>query len=185
MLVVAVVAVVPLADPDRERYLMMNSKVIEDAGPIYVRVRDKLIEQISELQKGSKLPSERELSKLFDVDRMSIRRALKDLETEGFVVRYQGKGTYIHKPVAPKASAEADIRMAGAVVPGLEINYYTEMVQGLQAEAANRGYSVIVCDSLFSAERERTLLEYMSQQPISRLLVFPFFTDSLDQHTPG
>ncbi len=105
---------------------------------------------------------------------------MQELQSEGYVVRQQGRGTYIHKAVTPKASAEADSKMVGAVVPGIEINYYTEMVQGFQAEAANRGYSIIVCDSLFSTERERTLLEHMSRQSISRLLVFPFFTDSVD-----
>jgi len=132
------------------------------------------------MEKGSKLPSERELSKLFDVDRTSIRRALNDLQQEGFVTRYHGKGTYIHKHVMPGASAEADIKMVGLVVPGMEVAYYIDMIQGIEAEADNYGYSLIVCNSLYSRERERKLLEYMSRQSIDHILVFPFFDDSVD-----
>jgi GntR family transcriptional regulator, arabinose operon transcriptional repressor len=158
----------------------MSDKVVEDVGPIYMRVRDSLIEEIQTLEKGSKLPSERELSQMFGVDRMSIRRALKDLQDEGYVVRYHGKGTYTHKPVMPGASTQVDPGLVGLVVPCLEISYYTEMVQGIRAEAASRGYSLVVCDALFDTDREKTLLEYISQQPVGRMLVVPFFKDSVD-----
>lgn len=50
-----------------------------------------------------RLPSEAELTTRFGVSRISLRRALSDLEAQGLVSRVQGKGTFAHTP--PLASA--------------------------------------------------------------------------------
>ena len=42
-----------------------------------------------------KVPSENELTKQFDVSRMTARRALQDLTEQGILVRAQGSGTFV------------------------------------------------------------------------------------------
>ena len=44
-----------------------------------------------------RLPSENELAATFGVSRMTARKALTDLETEGRVERIQGKGTFVKR----------------------------------------------------------------------------------------
>lgn len=44
---------------------------------------------------GEKLPAERELAKLFDVSRPSLREAMQRLESKGLLTRRQGGGTYV------------------------------------------------------------------------------------------
>lgn len=44
---------------------------------------------------GLKLPSERDLSERYGCARMTVRRALQELESEGLVVRSHGSGTYV------------------------------------------------------------------------------------------
>ncbi len=43
----------------------------------------------------SRFPSETELQKQFNVSRMTIRRALSELENEGYLVREQGRGSFV------------------------------------------------------------------------------------------
>ncbi|MDY6790117.1 MAG: GntR family transcriptional regulator [Thermodesulfobacteriota bacterium] len=43
------------------------------------------------------LPSENQLAKRFTVSRMTARRALTELENDGYVKRIQGKGTFVKK----------------------------------------------------------------------------------------
>jgi GntR family transcriptional repressor for pyruvate dehydrogenase complex len=43
---------------------------------------------------GSKLPSERELARMFDVNRVSVREALTILEANGMITRKVGEGTF-------------------------------------------------------------------------------------------
>jgi GntR family transcriptional regulator len=44
---------------------------------------------------GDKLPPEPELMRRFGVSRITVSTALRDLATEGLVVRYQGRGTFV------------------------------------------------------------------------------------------
>lgn len=44
---------------------------------------------------GDKLPTENELMALYNVSRITIRRAIEDLTKEGIIIKKQGKGTFI------------------------------------------------------------------------------------------
>lgn len=44
---------------------------------------------------GVKLPSERELETRFDCARLTVRRALQELQSEGLIVRRHGSGSYV------------------------------------------------------------------------------------------
>jgi GntR family transcriptional regulator len=45
-----------------------------------------------------KIPTERQLCETFNVSRITVRQALKELEDEGYMYRKQGKGTFITTP---------------------------------------------------------------------------------------
>ena len=68
--------------------------------PLYIQITEGLIGQIEtgELAPGEQLPPERELSEKLGVNRMTLRRALRVLETQGLIVRKHGVGTYIAAP---------------------------------------------------------------------------------------
>jgi GntR family transcriptional repressor for pyruvate dehydrogenase complex len=48
------------------------------------------------LKHGDRLPSERELSRQFNVSRSSVREAIRSLELQGLVVSKRGSGTFIN-----------------------------------------------------------------------------------------
>jgi GntR family transcriptional regulator len=66
--------------------------------PKYYLVKRHLLELIQELDPGSPVPTERELSELADTSRTTVRQALSELVTEGRLVRRQGSGTYVAEP---------------------------------------------------------------------------------------
>jgi GntR family transcriptional regulator len=70
------------------------------AVPIYLQIAESLHEQIvlGELTPDQRLPSERELSKMLNVSRMTLRAAMRVLESKGLIIRRQGDGTYVAKP---------------------------------------------------------------------------------------
>lgn len=65
--------------------------------PLYAQVRDVLVKRIVDnvWQPGALLPSEFEIAGDLGVSQGTVRKALDELETEKFVVRRQGKGTYV------------------------------------------------------------------------------------------
>lgn len=83
----------------------MNSNAIKgerfDASlPLYMQIAQGFLAQINsgDLAPEERLPSERELSSRLQVSRMTIRAALRELDSKGLLVRRPGDGTYIAKP---------------------------------------------------------------------------------------
>lgn len=63
----------------------------------YIQVKDdikhKIIHNIYKV--GDKLPTNMQLCELFNVSRITINRALSELEAEGYIEKFQGKGCYV------------------------------------------------------------------------------------------
>ncbi len=58
------------------------------------RLKDKLLQ--GELAPGMVLTSMRELARHFDISLITTKRAYEDLEKEGYLCTYRGKGTYVN-----------------------------------------------------------------------------------------
>jgi GntR family transcriptional regulator len=73
---------------------------VEATVPRYIQISDSLLDQIEsgELAPGTRLPPERTLSELFEVNRVTLRRALGRLEAQGLIIRKHGEGNYIAEP---------------------------------------------------------------------------------------
>lgn len=73
---------------------------VEAAVPRYIQIAESLLDQIEagELAPGTRLPPERTLSELFEVNRVTLRRALGRLEAQGLIIRKHGVGNYIAEP---------------------------------------------------------------------------------------
>lgn len=64
---------------------------------LYIEISDTIYNYIrlNELKPGDKLPSEREMSKMLETSRNSIREALRILENRGIIIVRMGKGVFI------------------------------------------------------------------------------------------
>lgn len=68
--------------------------------PIYEQIKNAIINQImnGDLEEDEVLPSIRSLASDIKISVMTIKKAYDELESEGYIVSIQGKGTF----VAPK-----------------------------------------------------------------------------------
>ncbi|GEM_PF-1625240 len=69
------------------------------AVPAHIQVRDFLLKQIKtgSLKPADKIPSERELSRLCNVSRVTIRKSIGSLVNEGLLVSVPSKGTFVNE----------------------------------------------------------------------------------------
>lgn len=69
--------------------------------PLYIQIKDALLQDISsgKLRPGQKIPIENELSNFYGVSRITIRSAVMELVKSGHLIRQQGKGTFVYKPL--------------------------------------------------------------------------------------
>jgi len=95
--------------------------------PLYYQLKELIKHQIEikAFKPHDRLPSEIELSQVYSVSRMTARRALVDLENEGFVYRESGRGTFVAEPKLRQGlrrltSFTEDIKARG-MVPGAKV----------------------------------------------------------------
>lgn len=76
--------------------MIFSNLTLNNEEPIYTQIENHIISSIKkgELQKGGKLPSTRELSKLLGISRNSVVAAYEDLESRGIIISLKGKGTF-------------------------------------------------------------------------------------------
>ena len=48
---------------------------------------------------GEKIPTEPELAELYQVSRITVRRTVEELCTQGYLIKHQGKGTFVKSPM--------------------------------------------------------------------------------------
>ncbi len=78
----------------------MKKLEAESASPLYHQLMQRIRADIDKgtYPVGSRIAPEHELEKLYNVSRVTVRRALAELTSEGLLERKQGKGTYVSAP---------------------------------------------------------------------------------------
>ncbi len=68
------------------------------SAPMYLHIRRDLLRKIDNgtYHMGDMLPSESDIAQQYGVTRLTARRAIDGLVDEGYIVRAQGKGTYVN-----------------------------------------------------------------------------------------
>ena len=68
--------------------------------PLYYQLKEIFRSWITSGKFGEngRFPSEKELQERFGVSRMTVRRALSELVNEGFLIREQGRGSFVVRP---------------------------------------------------------------------------------------
>ncbi len=70
-----------------------------DMMPLYQQIKERIKESIlkEELKPGEKIQTELELISKYGVSRITVRNAISDLVEEGYLIKKQGKGTFVNK----------------------------------------------------------------------------------------
>ena len=131
---------------------------LELAKPLYVRIHEFLAEKIlrGTLPPGSRLPSERELSRDLDVSRMTARRAITELVDEGLLVRRHGSGTYVAE--VKVTLTPVDLISYGRALRARGLKVTTQLLEFAQAPASRRlaeGLQVDLGQTLYRVVRLR------------------------------
>ncbi|OKP70051.1 GntR family transcriptional regulator [Paenibacillus helianthi] len=74
---------------------MLNSEKVE---PLYIQLKKAVQSAIANgtFNPGDKIPTEIELSATYNVSRITVRKAIEELVSEGYLTKRQGKGTFVN-----------------------------------------------------------------------------------------
>lgn len=107
--------------------------------PLYIQVKNQIMNEIKNgnIKIGDKMPTERELAQQLKTSRNTISTAYNLLESEGVLVSYQGKGTFVaeegstwkHQNVKEKLLKIIDLGLEEALELGLSPKEFLALVQ--------------------------------------------------------
>lgn len=99
------------------------------AKTLYLQIKESIEEGIhsGKYPIGSKLPSENDLCKMFNVSRITIRKALDILENKGMIYSIHGKGTFVKTNVID--SNLKKISSFGATLKNMGYSGFTKILK--------------------------------------------------------
>lgn len=136
--------------------------------PLYVQIQEHIAELIlsGKLPPESKLQSEREFSEELGVSRMTVRKALTELVSEGLLERRHGSGTYVARPRVTyeshelinnlKAMRDRNLATASQLLEFSEVVASRRLAEQLEVEIGHPLYRVVI---LRFANRVPVILE--------------------------
>jgi GntR family transcriptional regulator of arabinose operon len=137
------------------------------------RVRAALLQDIESGRwpPGARLPSEAQLVRQFGVSRITVVRAVNDLQAAGVVERHAGSGTFVRKPSKGAALS------FGLLIPELgETDIFDPICKGIMASPHAREHALLWgSTSGLEAESRGTRAWHLCQQYIERGVSGIFF----------
>ena len=115
--------------------------------PIYAQIKDQIKAMIlnGELKEGDALPSMRLLSKELRISIITTKRAYEELEREGYIESYTGKGSFVkginraqvRETVLYEIEALFDEILEKAELAGISMAELEQIMHTLQEEKGN------------------------------------------------
>ena len=123
-------------------------------------IKEKLANK--ELEDGSRLASENELTVLFRVSRQTVRHAFSVLENQGLVERRKGSGTYIKIPRADERKHTKTMRV-GVVTTYINEYIFAPIIREVEKVLSKSGYDMQLSFTNNSVEKERLILKSLNK----------------------
>ncbi len=119
---------------------------------------------------GSRLPSETELGERFGVSRLTVQRALKELQVEGLLDRRAGSGTYV------KPHKRSSGHMFGLLIPALgETEIFGPICQGMAEAGRSADHTLLWGDMPSGAEASLGRVRQLCAEYIDRKVSGVFY----------
>src|SRR4051812_7784794 len=130
--------------------------------PLYLKLYNFVVNEIKEgkLKSGDRVPSEKELAALFNVSRITSKKALERLEQASLIERMRGKGSFVSmalpdfSEIAAEDSKEdladedTNWGLLGLIVPDFSATYGLDLVKAIETRCAELKYHLILKQTL-------------------------------------
>lgn len=123
---------------------------------------------------GSRIPTEMELATRFEASRMTVSRALRDLQNQGFLLRRHGAGTFVQDPQRQNSGT---VGLMFPVFPGFHTGVFDSFTVELTRQIQVAGYGLFLGHPLYGGVN--AVLEHPEKacEPyLARSLSCVFFT---------
>lgn len=135
--------------------------------PKYHQLKEELCDRIKkgELVPNQQLPTENSLAQQFNLSRHTVRTALDDLEKEGWIIREQGRGTFVSNQVARRIGCVA------VIVKSITNHIFPEIIRGISSVLTDAKYEIKLYLTRNDHEREAEYLKQILDSEIDGVII--------------
>lgn len=153
---------------------------MSDGGFLYQKVYDDVSQKVRNgiYKQGDKLPSDSELSSIYKVSIITVKRALNLLRDEGIVQRVSGVGTFIRRSISEdgtpqEAEPVQNLKIIGLVIEHVSSSFGLDLLYAMDMEASRRGYKLITRFSFYDRDKETEEVNFLMGLRPAGLVVMP------------
>jgi GntR family transcriptional regulator of arabinose operon len=167
------------ADQDGEHGIKSGVKaahpempVDQEKVPKYQRIYAELHAAITSgtYREGQRLPSEAALVEQFGASRLTVARALKELQSGGLVIRRAGSGTYVQRAVELKG------HVFGLLIPDLgQTEIFEPICQGMMRARQGNRNSLLWGNAMAENDRKEEQAEHLCRHYVAQRVSGVFF----------
>ncbi|MBI5092897.1 MAG: GntR family transcriptional regulator [Candidatus Hydrogenedentes bacterium] len=150
--------------------------------PIYQKIKDRLRARIdsNELAPGALVPSERDLVVELRVSRGQARQALRDLEMEGYIERFPGRGSFVtpverRRPETYRHRESRTVMLAYPVLARDASAYIRSIVKAFAESIEEHDYRPVFYYIDQSTGAALRLLDQLEKGELAGLVLWPQF----------
>ncbi|HHX12485.1 MAG TPA: GntR family transcriptional regulator, partial [Clostridiales bacterium] len=147
---------------------------------LYLQIYNELKGKIDDgiYQTGAKLPSDEELTNLFKVSMITVKKALGILKDEELVQRIPGVGTFVKERDPSMVDEKIDIRnpttkRIGVVLEHVSSSYGLDLLYKIDQLAEEKGYKTLIRFSYYDREKENGEIDFLTNSQVDGLIVMP------------
>lgn len=149
--------------------------------PLYKKIYDSIVEKINtgEYTDGYKLPTEQELADMYNVSRITSKKAMDLLKQDGYIRRYQGKGSFInikkdtglvYLNQKPEIKSQ---RLIGFLMPDFSASYGMEVLEGVEEGASNENNLMIMKRTFGDQKKESEMIDELINAGVEGIIIMP------------
>jgi len=162
-----------------DKILKMNNKLIPTYLKIEKDIRDKI--EKKKLKSGEMLPPEKELCIQYKVSRMTLRKALSILSSEGYIYKIPGRGTFVTSPddkefediIKKRNTVKKMNKGVGILVPCITFSIFAGIVRGAEDTLRENNYHIILGNYDGNPKKEKEYIETFLKRGVSGFIISP------------
>lgn len=148
---------------------------------LYKQIQQHILQKIKsgQLRPTDRVPSEQELMDEFKVSKITVKNALTALADEGFIIRVQGKGTFVSSGLDVSNIGSSPLRspsslpLIGFIIPTMITRVIQKLVDYTEQFLSEAGLSMVLSITRESSSIESNAIRTLTELGVKGLIVFP------------
>lgn len=143
---------------------------------LHNQIKEGLIKEFANFALNDKLPTDRALAKLLKVSPVTVNKVMSELDREGYVVRRQGKGTFLasrEKQVVRESRGSGINGQIVVAIPNYFSSEYWNRLHFAEELAVRKGYELVEFKFNPETSWESLLSLAKSQKELQGVIISP------------